>query len=195
MAAYTEALCDKICRKIADSSFGLRRICRELKQPYDTVKDWIYKDQHGFAAKYTLAKQLQQDRIAEEILEIADDDSRDPETQTVQRARLRIEARKWLLTNLATRKPAGEPDKPKDPPRRINFQIIPPREQPTEEISGFQKTGGNSQNPSSAASVAEITMAIDKKNTLAQSKIKTVNPSFAKRSATVKKKYAGHGKR
>jgi len=165
MAAYSETLCDDICTKIEETSFGLRRICRLLGQPYDTVKDWIYKDQHGFAAKYELAKQLQQDRIADEILEIADDGSKDPETQTVQRDKLRIDARKWLLTNLGIRrsaaadKPKDPPDKPKDPPLKIGFVKIPSRELPNEENSGFQNTGVKRQTPSFHASSAERALA------------------------------------
>ena len=51
------------------------------------------------ANRYACAKRAGVDRIAEEILEIADDESITPESR-----RVRIDPRKWLLAKLAPKK-------------------------------------------------------------------------------------------
>lgn len=114
MSAYTTELGDLICEKTSTSSIGLRHICAELNIPYSTVTDWIYNKSHELSGKYTKAKQRQMLFLAEELLEIADDGSNDLMTivkgdisyeqenkEVVNRSRLRVDTRKWLMSKLA----------------------------------------------------------------------------------------------
>jgi len=75
-----------------------------------TVRSWALDDREGFAALYSRARELQMYGIADEILEIADDGSKDirvtPEGretvdyEIVQRSKLKVDSRKWLLSKL-----------------------------------------------------------------------------------------------
>jgi hypothetical protein len=68
--------------------------------PAGTVWHWVATDPE-FKAMFYLAKECQADLIAEECIAIADDDSRDGDNpQAVQRARVRIETRKWTAGKL-----------------------------------------------------------------------------------------------
>lgn len=78
-----------------------------------TVHSWIANDLQGFAAKYANAKEIGLEEIAEEILEIADDTTRDTvhtdngpkaDAEWIARSKLRVDSRKWLLSKLAPKK-------------------------------------------------------------------------------------------
>ncbi len=78
-----------------------------------TVHNWIANDVQGFAACYSRAKEIGLDELADEILEIADDASRDLQMteqgprvdhELIARSRLRVDSRKWLLSKLAPKK-------------------------------------------------------------------------------------------
>ena len=109
---YSEKLADLICERVATHTCGLERICAMYEDlpVKSTVNLWRFKNP-SFSARYTQAKMFQADLLAEECLEIADDDSRDvkinPETgdeylntEFVARARLRIDTRKFLAMKL-----------------------------------------------------------------------------------------------
>lgn len=98
---------------------SLRQICRDDHMPDERrVRDWYVRDLHGFAPHYARARELQLERWAEEIIDIAEDGSNDwmeRETERgriirtlddehVRRSQLRIESRKWLLSKLAPKK-------------------------------------------------------------------------------------------
>lgn len=113
ISVYTDALGDVICERIATSSVGLKRICEELDVPYSTVTGWIYNTNHPMSEKYARAKQLQVEYLADEIIEIADDSSNDTvitefgakeNKEWVNRSRLKVDTRKWLMGKLAPRK-------------------------------------------------------------------------------------------
>jgi len=110
---YNTRLGDEICERTATTSIGLRHICAQLDLPYSTVTDWIYDEDHELHDRYAHAKMIQLHRIAEEILEIADDSSNDYMTivkngkevivqnkESIARSRLRIQARIAILTKL-----------------------------------------------------------------------------------------------
>ncbi|UOR07185.1 hypothetical protein MUN82_08820 [Hymenobacter aerilatus] len=84
-----------------------------------TVMRWLAQEEHeSFREQYARACELRADAIADEILAIADDASRDVvevevgEDSTVERERftatardkLKIDSRKWLLGKLAPKK-------------------------------------------------------------------------------------------
>lgn len=109
---YTEELADKICDEIASSSRGLAFICAKLNVSPSTVFKWL-SEHKDFAERYARAREAQADYMADEILEIADDDAHDTirtekgdieNKEWVNRSRLKVEARKWVASKLKPKK-------------------------------------------------------------------------------------------
>jgi len=114
---YTDALAAKICKRLAEGE-SLRSICRdEALPPESTVRGWVVDDHKGFPAQYARARDIGLDVMADEILEISDDGSNDwmerqgensegwmLNGEHVQRSRLRIDSRKWLLSKMAPKR-------------------------------------------------------------------------------------------
>jgi hypothetical protein len=99
---------ERICRLIAEGN-SLRQVARELQiESAGSITDWVREDAE-FAVHYARAMELRCERMAEEILEIADDSSNDwmaregrtvPDHENVQRSRLRVDSRRWLLSKM-----------------------------------------------------------------------------------------------
>lgn len=75
--------------------------------PEATVRLWAIQDVKGFSAQYTQAREIGYLVMADELLEVADDGRNDwlkedegykLNGEHVQRSRLRIDTRKWLLS-------------------------------------------------------------------------------------------------
>lgn len=90
---------------------SVRSICKSEVLPVQaTIYKWLAA-QPEFAEQYARARAIQADVLAEEIIAIADDSSGDTYTddegvkrvdhEHVQRARLRVDARKWYVAKLA----------------------------------------------------------------------------------------------
>jgi hypothetical protein len=95
-------------RMIAGES--LRSICESPGMPSRRVIfNWLDKNEE-FRAKYELARQMQVEWWAHEIIEIADDSSGDfvinergervVDNENIQRSRLRVDSRKWVMAKL-----------------------------------------------------------------------------------------------
>jgi hypothetical protein len=70
----------------------------------DVIVRWLGEDP-AFAARYAQAREALADHWADEIIEIADDQSRDElGTTAVQRDRLRVDTRKWIMAKIVPRK-------------------------------------------------------------------------------------------
>lgn len=112
-SSYTQELADAIC---ADLSMGtsLRTVCKSDDMPsIATVFNWFRKYPE-FLEQYTRAKEESADAMAEDILDIADDATNDYMMRTgkddtesyqlngehIQRSRLRVESRKWLMAKM-----------------------------------------------------------------------------------------------
>ena len=108
---YTFALAMEICDVIACSSKGIKQLCKENEYwpcP-DTIFRWR-KNHKEFSDQYARAKQLQIEALVDEILEIADETIHDYvanadgkliiDHEHIQRAKLRIDTRKWLASKL-----------------------------------------------------------------------------------------------
>lgn len=95
---FKQEIADAICELIADGK-SLRSICRQDEMPTtSTVCKWLSLVP-SFAEQYTRAREMQADALADEITDIADEVTGDP-----QRDRLRVEARKWVASKLKPRK-------------------------------------------------------------------------------------------
>lgn len=102
----------EICRRVMEGE-SVRRICMDEHMPCrSTVLNWLAAEP-AFRAGYAFAKQLLAETLAEEIIEISDDAARDWVTgengpafdhEHVQRARLRVDSRKWLAGKLAPKR-------------------------------------------------------------------------------------------
>lgn len=106
---YTEALAAEICERLEHGE-SLNRICRDEHMPTEgCVRDWVSDDREGFNARYAKARERGYARLADELLDIADDGSNDwmereghavPNGELVARSRLRLDTRKWLLSKM-----------------------------------------------------------------------------------------------
>ena len=106
---YDPVLAEEILERLADGD-SLASICREGGIPDErSVRRWARN--HGdFGDQYAVARRLGYKKRADERLEIADDSSADwvetengkrvLDTVHVNRARLMIDTRKWLLSKM-----------------------------------------------------------------------------------------------
>lgn len=134
---YSEKLAALICERVATHTCGLSRLCDMYEDlpVKSTINLWRYRHPE-FSALYAQAKLVQADLLAEECLEISDDDSRDvkinPETgdeylntEFVARARLRIDTRKWLAMKLLPKQYGNDKkEEEKDPDKSILEKLI-----------------------------------------------------------------------
>lgn len=116
-STYTPEIAAAVCARLALGE-TLRSICRDEDMPPEsTVRLWALDDVQGFAAQYARARDLGLDAMAEQCIEIADEAEttqkvgRDGETMevvfdstAVARNRLRLDARKWLLSKMAPKR-------------------------------------------------------------------------------------------
>jgi hypothetical protein len=112
---FTQPLADAICTRIAEGD-SLRKICDSDGMPSQSmVFRWLADENYkAFREQYACAREAQADKLAEEILSIADDGENDTyvdengNTRTDQdvigRSRLRVDARKWLASKMAPKK-------------------------------------------------------------------------------------------
>lgn len=118
---YTEEIGALICEKIATSNMGLHRLHKkfpdEIPQP-GTIMRWLNDEANTmFREQYARAREEQAEFLAEEMIEIADDSSRDDlEIETkygkevienkewVNRSRLMVDTRKWIASKLKPKK-------------------------------------------------------------------------------------------
>ena len=102
-----------ICERIA-SGMSMRAICEMNDVPArSTVHEALAIDAK-FADQYRRAREIQADLYAAEIIEIADDGTRDMRIDDegnevvdhdhIARSRLRVDARKWAASKLAPKK-------------------------------------------------------------------------------------------
>jgi hypothetical protein len=115
---YTKELADEICRAIATSSKGLKRMCEENEHWPDitTIFNWLWTNQGDgdFSQCYARAREQQCEYFADEIVDIADDGTHDYSVDEdgnrvvdhdhIQRSRLRVDTRKWILSKLKAKK-------------------------------------------------------------------------------------------
>lgn len=113
---FTEEIALQICELISDG-LTTRQVCAQLDIPKTTFNRWL-NSIPSFRDQYARAKEQAMDDMADEILEIADDGTGDRKTEigrdgreyevidneVLQRSRLRVDTRKWLMAKLAPKK-------------------------------------------------------------------------------------------
>ena len=107
---YTDKLADKICQMIAQGQ-SVRSICAEKDMiSMQTFFRWL-RENDKFREQYARACEERSYMHAEDIIEIADNATNDYmeklegdgyifNSENVQRSRLRIDTRKWLMSKL-----------------------------------------------------------------------------------------------
>lgn len=116
-AGYSTEIADTICDRLINGE-SLRAICADPVMPARaTVFRWLASNQE-FRRSYAHTRECWEEDMLDEILEIADDSSRDYVQRTgadgkvtwvmdrehIARCLLRIKARKWALARMAPRK-------------------------------------------------------------------------------------------
>jgi hypothetical protein len=100
-STYTSEIANKICAQLSDGR-SLRSICKYEDMPSQrAVYGWLSK-RDEFVQQYARAREVQADLLFDEILDIADGAKDDP--IDIQRARLQIDVRKWMVGKLAPKK-------------------------------------------------------------------------------------------
>ena len=115
--SYSPEIAEAVCARVAEG-WSMLDLWGDPDLPSGrSLYNWM--DRHeDFRRMYLAACELRAERLAEEILAIADDDTGDfipagdgpglaPNLQAIRRARLRIDARKWRVARLAPRKYAA----------------------------------------------------------------------------------------
>ncbi|MFT8365828.1 MAG: hypothetical protein ABF623_08185 [Gluconobacter cerinus] len=107
---YTPEIAEEILERLSDGE-SLASICgREGMPSRGAVNHWVINDHEGFASRYACAREAGLMVMADDILNISDDGQNDTykdadgnektNQDVVQRSRLRVDSRKWLLSNL-----------------------------------------------------------------------------------------------
>lgn len=119
---YTEEVALQICSRMAEGE-SVRSICRDEEMPcLATIFNWL-RQQPTFVEHYTRAREVREETIFEENLEISDDGTNDwmerrseaekgagvntgwtVNGEHIQRSRLRVDTRKWMLARMNPKK-------------------------------------------------------------------------------------------
>lgn len=131
---YTAEIAAAICAALAEGK-SLREVCRADDMPHEsTVRAWALEDREGFSTQYARAREIGYQAMADELMEIADDGRNDWQlrlgedgegipvlnSEHVQRSRLRVDTRKWMLSKVLPKlygdkvehKVGGDPENP-----------------------------------------------------------------------------------
>lgn len=96
---YTQKLADEICEQLALGK-SMRTVCAMDGMPaMSSVFKWL-REVDNFSEQYAKAKQESTDAMAEELVDISDNEN----MADTQRARLRIDTRKWLMAKMKPKK-------------------------------------------------------------------------------------------
>ena len=112
-STFGPEVADVICERLADGE-SLRAICDGENMPRRaTVFRWLASDER-FRDQYARAREAQAEALADEIIEISDDGTRDTyidedgnvrtNQDVIARSRLRVDSRKWIAAKLLPKK-------------------------------------------------------------------------------------------
>ena len=97
---YCPETAERICLLIASGSKGLSKLLAETADlpSLTVVTKWLLS-RDDFKAMYARAKEQQAELMGEDILDIADDTAEEAHSR-----RIKVDARKWLMSKLQPRK-------------------------------------------------------------------------------------------
>lgn len=112
-STFTQQLADEICEGIT-LGYSVRTVCTPDHMPaISTFYKWL-REHDDFSKQYARACEERTEAMAEDLLDIADDGTNDymeSEDGTVtyngdsiQRAKLRVDTRKWLMAKMKPKK-------------------------------------------------------------------------------------------
>ena len=115
-STYSKELADAICERLACGE-SMRSICKDDAMPaMSTFFKWL-REHEEFSKLYAIAKEECAETLFDEILDIADNstndwmENNDPDNpgyrlngEAIQRARLRVDTRKWAASKLKPKK-------------------------------------------------------------------------------------------
>lgn len=109
----TPEICAAICELVAQGKSQRQIADIEGMPTKETIRAWLVSDPE-FSAQNARAKQIAAEHMAEEIMEISDDGRNDVfvdadgnehvDNDVIQRSKLRVDTRKWLLAKLLPKK-------------------------------------------------------------------------------------------
>ena len=138
---YNEEVKNEICGRISEGE-SLRSVCASDNLPaISTIMDWLVKNTYPeFSEQYTRSRHVQYLLMADEILDIADNGAndymirhhKDDEAYSlngehVQRSRIRLDTRKWVLCKMLPKIYGDKPETVNEdaPPLNITFEVSP----------------------------------------------------------------------
>ena len=168
---YDPVVGNEILERLADGD-SLAAICRDQGMPDErSVRRWA-RNQGDFGDQYAAARRLGYEKRADELLEIADNSSADwidtgngnrvLDSVHVNRARLMIDTRKWLLSKMLPKvygdhlTVAGDPDQPIRVVQRIDWASLS-----DEELEAIEAFALAAQRRLTAATKAEEQLMIE----------------------------------
>lgn len=95
---YDADLCNSICLDIAEGK-SLRASCRERQVLPSTFLGWAFRTDLPLYERYARAREIRAEILADEIVEIADL-AEDDNSSKVQKAKLQVDARRWVASKL-----------------------------------------------------------------------------------------------
>lgn len=120
-SVFTQQIADEICLRMTEGE-SLRQVCESAHIPSrSAIMRWLMSEDEMFAHfkdQYSRARDALMDYWGDQIIEISDDTSHDTitkinkkgeefeaeNTEWINRSRLRVDSRKWLMSKLAAKK-------------------------------------------------------------------------------------------
>ena len=125
--------------------------CRKIGLPPSTLSRWVDEDEK-LAEQYARAREELIEKIAAEIIEIADqpvgtNDKGSTDAGAVQKQRLQVDTRKWLLSKLAPKKYGDRLELAGDKENPLQVQTIDPSKLSTDVLAQIM-AAKDASNPS-----------------------------------------------
>ena len=98
-----KAVCIESVLSLIQDGYTIPEIAKAANMPEGLLIHWMNRDTNGCRSAYMCAREARADRIAREIMEIADrTDTRNP--AEVNKARLQTDVRRWYLSHILPEK-------------------------------------------------------------------------------------------
>lgn len=112
-------LIDQVCQRIEKGESARQAILNTKGISRTTFHEWLNQDE-TFSGQYARATKIRESVLFDEIIEIADDDSK----KSDQRSRLMVDARKWVLSKMNPKKYGDKMDMTTDGDKIQNNPLV-----------------------------------------------------------------------